>query len=91
MNNYPTNLTDNQWKIIGKFVDVQARKRKYPLRSVFDAIAVTFNHLSPFPALSPFIAKTFLSVQHACSSVQMCQTDFQDTVLVCYRLVFLFE
>ena len=39
MNNYPTNLTDNQWKIIEKFVDVQARKRKYPLRSVFDAIS----------------------------------------------------
>ena len=39
MNNYPTNLTDNQWEIIGKFVDVQAGKRKYPLRSVFDAIS----------------------------------------------------
>ena len=39
MNNYPTNLTDNQWKIIEKLVDVQARKRKYPLRSVFDAIS----------------------------------------------------
>lgn len=31
MNNYPTNLTDNQWEIIEKFVDVQAGKRKYPV------------------------------------------------------------
>ena len=26
MNNYPTNLTDNQWQIIKKFLDVQKRK-----------------------------------------------------------------
>ena len=39
MNSYPTNLTDNQWQITERFVDVQARKRKHPLRSVFDAIS----------------------------------------------------
>ena len=38
MTNYPTNLTDNQWKIIEKFFSVQERKRKYLLRKIFDAI-----------------------------------------------------
>ena len=38
MTNYPTNLTDNQWKIIEKFFSVQERKRKYSLRKIFDAI-----------------------------------------------------
>ena len=38
MKNYSTNLTDNQWKIIEKFLDVQVRKRKYPLRSIVNAI-----------------------------------------------------
>jgi len=34
MNHYPTDLTDNQWQVIEKFLDVQVRKRKYPLRSI---------------------------------------------------------
>ncbi|MCQ2193350.1 MAG: transposase [Paludibacteraceae bacterium] len=38
MNNYPTNLTDNQWQVIEKFLDVQERKRKYPLRNIVNAI-----------------------------------------------------
>ena len=28
MNSYPANLTDNQWQVIEKFLDVQERKRK---------------------------------------------------------------
>lgn len=35
MTNYPTNLTDNQWKVIEKFFSVQERKRKYSLRNFF--------------------------------------------------------
>ncbi|MCQ2218433.1 MAG: transposase [Paludibacteraceae bacterium] len=38
MNNYPTNLTDNQWQVIDKFLDVQERKSKYPLRNIVNAI-----------------------------------------------------
>ncbi|MBO5798995.1 MAG: transposase [Paludibacteraceae bacterium] len=38
MNHYSTDLTDNQWQVIEKFLDVQVRKRKYPLRSIVDAI-----------------------------------------------------
>ena len=38
MSNYLTDLTDNQWQVIEKFLDVQARKRKYSLRSIFNAI-----------------------------------------------------
>lgn len=38
MNNYPTNLTDNQWQVIEKLLDVQERKRKYPLRNIVNAI-----------------------------------------------------
>ena len=38
MNQYPTNLTDNQWQVIEKFLDVQVRKRKYPLRNIINAI-----------------------------------------------------
>ena len=38
MTNYPTNLTDNQRKVIEKFFSVQERKRKYSLRNFFDAI-----------------------------------------------------
>ena len=33
MNHYPSNLTDNQWQIIEKFLDVQVRKRKYSLEA----------------------------------------------------------
>lgn len=38
MNHYSTNLTDNQWQVIEKFLDVQVRKRKYSLRSLVNAI-----------------------------------------------------
>ena len=38
MNHYSTNLTDNQWQVIEKFLDVQVRKRKYSLRSIVNAI-----------------------------------------------------
>jgi transposase len=38
MNHYPSNLTDNQWQVIEKFLDVQARKRKYSLRSIVNEI-----------------------------------------------------
>ena len=38
MNHYPTNLTDNRWQVIEKILDVQARKRKYPLRNIINAI-----------------------------------------------------
>ena len=38
MNHYSTDITDNQWQVIEKFLDVQVRKRKYPLRSIVDAI-----------------------------------------------------
>ncbi|MDR2407844.1 MAG: IS5 family transposase, partial [Bacteroidales bacterium] len=35
---YPTDLTDQQWQVIEKIVDGQARKRKHSLRSILDAI-----------------------------------------------------
>ena len=38
MNHYSTDLTDNQWQVIEKFLDVQVRKRKYSLRSIVNAI-----------------------------------------------------
>jgi putative transposase len=38
MNHYPSNLTDNQWQIIEKFLDVQVRKRKYSLRGIVNEI-----------------------------------------------------
>ena len=38
MNHYPSNLSDNQWQVIEKFLDVQARKRKYSLRSIVNEI-----------------------------------------------------
>jgi putative transposase len=37
MNTYPTDLTDNQWQSIEKFFDCE-RKRKYPLREIWNAI-----------------------------------------------------
>ena len=37
MTNYTTNLSDNQWQIISKSLDV-GRSRKYDLREVFNAI-----------------------------------------------------
>jgi len=38
MNHYSTDLTDNQWQVIEKFLGVQVRKRKYSLRSIVNAI-----------------------------------------------------
>jgi putative transposase len=37
MKTYPSNLTDNQWQYIAKFLDVQ-RRRKHALREVVNAI-----------------------------------------------------
>lgn len=37
MKSYPTNLTENQWKIITFFLN-DARKRKHELKEIFDAI-----------------------------------------------------
>lgn len=37
MTNYPTNLSDNQWQIISKYLDV-SRNRKYDLREIVNAI-----------------------------------------------------
>jgi hypothetical protein len=31
MNQYPTNLADNQWQVIENFLDEQVRKCKYSL------------------------------------------------------------
>ena len=38
MNCYPTNLADNQWQVIEKFLDVQERKRMYSLRNIVNAM-----------------------------------------------------
>ena len=38
MNHYSTDLTDNQWQVIEKLLDVQARKCKYSLRSIVNEI-----------------------------------------------------
>ncbi len=37
MANYPTNLSDSQWQIISKYLDV-SRNRKYDLREIVNAI-----------------------------------------------------
>ncbi len=37
MTNYPTNVSDNQWQIISKYLDLD-RNRKYDLREVVNAI-----------------------------------------------------
>jgi putative transposase len=37
MTNYPTNVSDSQWQIISKYLDV-ARSRKYDLRDIVNAI-----------------------------------------------------
>jgi len=37
MTNYPTNLSDSQWQIISKYLDV-SRNRKYDLREIVNAI-----------------------------------------------------
>lgn len=36
--NYPSNITDNQWQFIKKTLNFKERKRKYDLRSVWNAI-----------------------------------------------------
>lgn len=35
---YPTNLTDNQWQILQKFLEPTTRKRKYSLRDIMDTL-----------------------------------------------------
>ena len=35
---YPTNLTDKQWKMIAPYMELIERKRKYPLREIFNAV-----------------------------------------------------
>jgi putative transposase len=37
MTNYPTNVSDSQWQIISKYLDV-VRSRKYDLRDIVNAI-----------------------------------------------------
>ena len=37
MGNYPTNLTDNQWQVIEKFLN-DKRKRKHELKNIFNGI-----------------------------------------------------
>ena len=37
MTNYSTNLSDNQWQIISKSLDL-SRSRKYDLREIFNGI-----------------------------------------------------
>ena len=37
MSNYPTNLSDSQWAIISKFLDIK-RSRKHDLREIVNAI-----------------------------------------------------
>jgi len=36
---YPTNLTEKQWQVIENILDTKKRKRKYPMREVFNAIS----------------------------------------------------
>ena len=38
MNYYPTDLTDKQWQVIKKILNLQERKRKYDLREIWNAI-----------------------------------------------------
>ena len=38
MNHYSTDFSDNQWQVMEKFLDVQARKCKYSLRSIVNEI-----------------------------------------------------
>ena len=37
MTSYPTNVSNSQWQIISKFLDVE-RNRKYELREIVNAI-----------------------------------------------------
>ena len=38
MKNYSTNITDNQWQFIKKTLNFNNRKRKYDLRTIWNAI-----------------------------------------------------
>src|SRR5690554_5302925 len=38
MKNYPTNITDNQWQFIKNTLNIGNRKRKYSLRTIWNAI-----------------------------------------------------
>lgn len=38
MRNYPTNITDNQWQFIKNTLNFNNRKRKYDLRTIWNAI-----------------------------------------------------
>jgi hypothetical protein len=46
MNHYPSNLTDNQWQVIEKLLDVQVRKSKYSLRSIVNNYTPPISHAS---------------------------------------------
>ena len=35
---YPTDVTDAQWQVIEKYVEIQTRKRKYSIRNIWNAI-----------------------------------------------------
>lgn len=37
MTTYPTNLSDSQWQVISKYLDI-SRNRKYDLREIVNAI-----------------------------------------------------
>lgn len=38
MTQYPTELAEKQWQVIKKILEPQARKRKYSLRGIMNAI-----------------------------------------------------
>ena len=38
MTSYPTNVTDKQWQMIIPYIELVDRKRKYPLREIFNAM-----------------------------------------------------
>ena len=38
MTQYPTDLTENQWQVIKNILEPQARKRKYSLQEIMNAI-----------------------------------------------------
>lgn len=38
MIDYPTNLTDKQWKVIKNIVEIKKRKRKHSIRNMINAM-----------------------------------------------------
>jgi hypothetical protein len=64
MNHYPSNLTDNQWQVIEKFLDVQVRKRRHPLRSIVNAI--NYCQIANRQYSFPVFAFTFISLSYLC-------------------------